>query len=84
MVARGYDHGYPIEYDDTKKQWVYSDTREVVKNNPRLCKRCRESAAPEGYDTCLGRLPGVKAACCGHGVEGEGYILFENGKRISL
>lgn len=35
----------------------------------------------EGYDACLGRLPGVVAACCGHGVD-DGYILFENGVNI--
>lgn len=24
---------------------------------------------PDGHDACLGELPGVKYACCGHGVE---------------
>jgi hypothetical protein len=23
----------------------------------------------EGYDACLGFIPGVESACCGHGVE---------------
>ena len=35
----------------------------------------------DGHDACLGALPGVIAACCGHGVK-EGYILFENGISI--
>ena len=29
-------------------------------------------------DPCLGILPGVKYACCGHGGE-SGYVFFENG-----
>jgi hypothetical protein len=33
---------------------------------------------PEGHDAYLGTLPGVSAACCGHGKE-EGYVLFESG-----
>jgi hypothetical protein len=32
----------------------------------------------EGHDPCIARLPGVRYACCGHGVH-EGYIQFENG-----
>ena len=86
MVVRGYEHGYPIEYDDIKEQWVYSDTREPIMNE-RPCKRCGKLATPEGYDACLGHLPGVKAACCGHGIKdesGRGYILFKNNKRITL
>lgn len=30
------------------------------------------------HGSCLGNLPGVVAACCGHGVK-EGYIKFSNG-----
>jgi hypothetical protein len=31
-----------------------------------------------GIDPCLGRLPGVKNACCGHGFPQYGYIMFDN------
>lgn len=30
-------------------------------------------------DPCLGYLPGVRNACCGHGVSGAAYIQFDNG-----
>jgi hypothetical protein len=30
-------------------------------------------------DKCLGTLPGVKNACCGHGVKELAYICFNNG-----
>jgi hypothetical protein len=45
------------------------------------CPHCGLSRTAEGHDGCLGTLPGVKAACCGHGVE-DGYVLFETGKVI--
>lgn len=36
------------------------------------------------HDPCLGELPGVKYACCGHGGRSGsptvGYIYFDNGK----
>lgn len=33
-------------------------------------------------DPCLGVLPGVFAACCGHGDPDAAYILFENGNSV--
>lgn len=45
------------------------------------CTKCGKMATSEGHDACLGTLPGVKAACCGHGVD-EGYILFDNGIKL--
>ena len=36
----------------------------------------------EYVDPCLGVLPGVAFACCGHG--GNGYIAFENGTTVDL
>lgn len=46
---------------------------------PKHCKRCGKDTE---HDYCLGMLPGVKNACCGHGIPGEGYIMFENGITI--
>ena len=44
----------------------------------RPCVQCGLLAAPDGPDPCLGMLPDVKAACCGHGVE-EPYVLVGHG-----
>ena len=41
----------------------------------RPCVQCGLLAAPDGPDLCLGLLPDVKAACCGHGVD-EPYVLL--------
>jgi hypothetical protein len=42
------------------------------------CPVCKLERTPEGHDPCLGTLPGVKFACCGHGYK-RGYIYFTNG-----
>ena len=58
--------GHSIEYKDGK--WYYSDTGEFA-NYDRPCVRCGKMPTKEGYDACLGYIPGVVGACCGHGVE---------------
>ena len=45
------------------------------------CVKCGKLPTKEGYDPCLGTLPGVIDACCGHGVK-EAYIIFGNGVTI--
>ena len=61
-----YARGHRIEWDG--EQWVYADTRERY-DDSRACIRCGRHPTPEGFDACLGHLPGVASACCGHGVE---------------
>jgi hypothetical protein len=52
------------------------------------CPSCQLVRAEDnGPDPCLGELPGVDFACCGHGIipdgyAGGGYIAFSNGKTI--
>ena len=36
---------------------------------------------PQYADPCIGVLPGVLYACCGHGTR-DGYIFFENGVTV--
>jgi hypothetical protein len=67
--------------------WRYCDTGELVDQSPkRRCPLCKELPIREGCDPCLGKLPGVRAACCGHGVKkgrlGQAYVLFESGRVI--
>ncbi len=45
------------------------------------CVKCGKLPTKEDHDACLGTLPGVIDACCGHGVT-EAYINFENGLTI--
>lgn len=64
--------GHRIEHDGDK--WVYSDNKKPIDSETRACKRCGRMPTPEGYDACLGFIPGVSSACCGHGVE-EPYCV---------
>lgn len=64
MTARSHHRGHPVHYDGVR--WVYTDTGEPS-DIVRPCVRCGELPTPEGHDACLGELPGVSSACCGHG-----------------
>lgn len=78
MTAKNIVKGYPIHYDKEKEEWLYDDDNSPA-NIERPCKRCGHMSLPDGEDYCLGHIPGVKAACCGHGAE-PGYIMMENGQ----
>lgn len=47
---------------------------------------CRHCGAlrpmSNGQDPCIADLPGVIAACCGHGNPAFGYLLFEDGRAL--
>lgn len=49
-----------------------------------ICLACQSEPWYIGQepDPCLGRLPGVKYACCGHGDWEKAYVLFENGVSV--
>lgn len=47
------------------------------------CPKCNQLPDKNGHDWCLGKLPGVKYACCGHGIN-KGTIFFKNGVRITF
>jgi hypothetical protein len=50
-----------------------------------ICRVCQVSYVPHyDDDPCIGGLPGVAYACCGHGEKVGGYILFENGIRVTF
>ena len=77
MTAYGYMRGHRIEYSETEQKWYYADTGKFIDlDHERPCTLCHKLPTPEGYDACLGELPGVLNACCGHGVE-DGYIHYE-------
>jgi hypothetical protein len=80
IVAYGYFRGHPVvclagedceRYADDLTPTVDEDGASVE----RPCVQCGRLAAPDGPDPCLGMLPDVRAACCGHGVD-EPYVLL--------
>ena len=45
----------------------------------RRCTVCGAMVGPDRPDACLGKLPGVREACCGHGQPRNAYIHFNSG-----
>lgn len=73
---------------DVEGKWVFEDTKEPVPGyggKLRPCVKCGkifEGSNLGDADPCLGELPGVDNACCGHGVKELSYIRFVNGTVI--
>ena len=64
--------------------WRYVGTGGLVSDNPDpVCGQCGSMKTPEGHDGCLGTLPGVANACCGHGRESEAYVSLSDGRRLA-
>lgn len=75
-MATAYARGYKIYYHQTDGLWRYTDNNQPLDNN-RACKRCGRKPLAEGYDACLGHIPRVVAACCGHGRDEYKYVMQE-------
>ncbi|PAV30338.1 hypothetical protein CIL05_07660 [Virgibacillus profundi] len=75
-MVKSYLRGHAIEY--VNDQWKYSDTKELTAETHHLrsCGYCHKKATPEGHDACLGTLPNVMNACCGHGETNEAYAQY--------
>jgi len=75
--------GHKIRYNEHLDEWLFVDDGQRVKDCPdRPCGYCYLSNTPLGHDGCLGTLPGVVNACCGHGHDDEAYIQFESGEEL--
>lgn len=74
--------GHAIYFDG--REFRFSDnhqsTVETWKDRP--CGHCGLNNTPEGHDGCLGTLPGVSNACCGHGVDRAAYIQYTDGTEV--
>jgi hypothetical protein len=81
MTATSYWRGHAIVHDGT--QWIYSDTWQPVSaNKERPCGHCGRPNRADGHDACLGELPGVVNACCGHGNAAEAYVHYDDGRKL--
>lgn len=74
-------------YDIIKKRdgsYIFVDNGELVSTtwHIRPCGFCGKHNTPEGHDGCLGIIPNVMNACCGHGITESAYIQFESGSTI--
>lgn len=86
MKEKSFWRGHPITWVVEKnKGWVFTDTKEPVigfGGKLRPCMKCGKTFDGSNVgepDPCLGNLPGVDNACCGHGEPSESYIRFTSG-----
>lgn len=83
MVATSKWRGHTICFDNGQGVWVFVDTGQPSEEWPdRPCGHCGLANTPEGHDGCLGTLPGVRNACCGHGCINEAFIQYEAGGEL--
>lgn len=61
--------------------FYFADTMEptVEAWEGRPCGHCGLRKTPDGHDGCLGTLPGVVNACCGHGTTMDAYVQYADG-----
>ena len=74
--------GHKIKFDG--KEYIYCDNNQPTIDGffKRPCGECGKHRTKEGHDACLGKLPGVMNACCGHGSIENAYIQFLDGFSI--
>lgn len=81
MTVRGFHRGNPMSFDG--EDWRYDRDGVLVSSDPdRACGTCGIENTVDGHDGCIGNLPCVLNACCGHGRQGEAYIQFSDGKDV--
>lgn len=67
--------GHTIRRVGDTEVWLYGDGLVVSENIDRPCGHCGLANTHAGHDGCLGELPGVMNACCGHGHD-DPYVQF--------
>lgn len=89
MIRSKY-RGNTIIYNEKTKIWEFEDkldstfqTADINKYSKVKCPNCQNYIKKDEPDHCIGYLPEVVSACCGHGKK-RGYIVFKNGKKISF
>lgn len=73
MTATGYVRGNPVYWDGIA--WCFLDGV-PIEAEERPCVVCHVTVGRDDPDPCIGMLPGVTSACCGHGVESL-FIVFD-------
>ena len=80
MASHGHDaNGYAVTYNEARQRWELTDPNIAT----IVCPHCGKERTVEGYDGCLGYIPGAQNACCGHGTS-PGYVHWNDGTRDVL
>lgn len=75
--------GYEIE-SANGNGFVFCDNGQLVEKTweERPCGHCLCMSTKDGHDACLGTIPGVINACCGHGNANEAYVQLAYGVAV--
>jgi len=85
ISGRSYWRGHSIIWLKNEQKWVFeNDHSDIMANGGEIrpCVKCGKifNGSNKGKpDACIGTLPGVDNACCGHGIISDAYIRFTNG-----
>lgn len=74
--------GHDVYEKDGVFYYVDNDEPTVQTWESRPCGHCERHNTDEGHDGCLGTIPHVINACCGHGNIREAYVQFGGGFAI--
>ena len=80
MASHSFWRGHKIRW--VGGAWIFVDTGEPTVGSHRPCGQCNRYSTAEGHDACLGALPGVSNACCGHGQIRDAYVQMDDGNRL--
>ena len=77
--VRNHRRGHPLHLF-ADRRWRWADNGRFVpshtdRSKDRDCAACGLPPTPEGYDACIGHVPGAINACCGHRVV-EPYVMW--------
>ncbi len=74
--------GYKIH--KVGNEWFFDDTAQPTAKTwrRRPCGYCGKHNTIDEHDGCLGVLPNVANACCGHGQEKDAYLQFNDGSSV--
>lgn len=75
MEPDGRVRGHDAYLDPVGTLRYCDDGTPVPEPDVRPCASCGLVPTPEGYDGCLGFVPGAAAACCGHGRSEDAYVV---------
>jgi hypothetical protein len=74
-LVTAHTRGHLIYWDPERQAWLYADDHSQA-TIERACLKCKLMPTVEGFDPCLGHIPGAVSACCGHGVS-LGFVVYD-------
>lgn len=83
MIALSTWRGHLITCIDG--EWTHYEDPKVptLGDGERACGHCNKHRTVEGHDACLGTLPDVMNACCGHGEVRMAYVQMPDLTRFA-